>query len=295
MKRIVAIWNPVSGSAPDESDLRDALGANVELIETTEDDPGAGQTERAVADGADIVVACGGDGTVRACLAPLAGASTALGIVPLGTGNLLASNLGLKSGLRAGDGVGRGSRRQIDLGWVNGEAFAVMAGSGFDALMIRDANDKLKSLIGSAAYVLSGFRNLRSDLVHTKVVVDGDDWFEGRTAMVLVGNFGEVSGGLEVFPDARPDDGLLDVAVMSASTRREWASVAWRLIRHRPQRVDLARRVQAKHVVVVHAEARPYELDGEDREPAERLEFSVEPSAVIIHQSGESSADEGAH
>jgi diacylglycerol kinase family enzyme len=136
---------------------------------------------------------------------------------------------------------------------------------------------------------------LRSDLVHTKVTVDGDEWFDGRTSMVLVGNFGEVSGGLEVFPDAQPDDGLLDVAVMSASTLREWASIAWRLVRRRPQRFDLARRIQAKHVVVEHDEARPYELDGEDREPAARLDFSIEPSAVIIHQSGATTAAEGAH
>ena len=286
MKRVIAIWNPASGSAPDESELRAALGANVELVETTEDDPGTGQTKEAIESGADIVVACGGDGTVRACLAPLSGSATALGIVPLGTGNLLAGNLGIATGLRAGEGVGRGQRREIDLGRVNGEAFAVMAGSGFDALMIRDANDTLKSRIGTAAYVLSGMKNLRADLVHTKVTVDGDDWFEGRTAMVLVGNFGEVSGGIQVFPDAAADDGKLDIAVMSASTLRDWASIAWRLLRRKPQRFELARRAQGASIVVEHDEARPYELDGEDREPTARLEFAVEPRALVIHQSG---------
>lgn len=290
MKRIVAIWNPASGSAPEESDLREALGANVELVETTEDDPGTGQTEHAVESGADIVVACGGDGTVRACLAPLAGSATALGIVPLGTGNLLAGNLGITSGVRAGEGVGRGQTRQIDMGRVNGEAFAVMAGSGFDALMIRDANDKLKSKIGAAAYVFSGLKNLRSDLVHTKVTVDGDEWFQGRTAMVLVGNFGEVSGGIEVFPDAAADDGKLDIAVMSASTLREWTSIAWRLLRRKPQRFELAQRAQGAQIVVEHAEARPYELDGEDRDATKRLEFSIQPGALTIHQTSRSEA-----
>ena len=287
MKRVVAIWNPASGSAPEESALQEALGSNVELVETTEEDPGPGQTAAAVDDGADIVVACGGDGTVRACLAPLANTATALGIVPLGTGNLLAANLGIEPGLRAGGGVGRGPKRQIDLGRVNGEAFAVMAGSGFDALMIRDASDTLKARIGTAAYVLSGAKNLRADLVHTTVEVDGERWFEGRTAMVLVGNFGAVSRGIEIFPDAEPDDGKLDLAVMSASTLREWASIAWRLVRRKPQRFDLARRVQGSNIVVEHDEARPYELDGEDREPTRRLEFTIEPGALIIHQAGD--------
>lgn len=287
MKQVVAIWNPASGSAPDETDLQDALGANVELVATTENDPGPGQTAAAVDGGAHIVVACGGDGTVRACLAPLANTTTALGIVPLGTGNLLAANLGITAGLRAGEGVGRGPKRQIDLGRLNGEAFAVMAGSGFDALMIRDASDTLKSRVGTVAYVLSGARHLRADLVHTKVTVDGEAWFEGRTTMVLVGNFGEVSAGIEIFPDAKPDDGVLDVAVMSPSTLREWASIAWRLLRRKPQRFDLARRAQGSSIIVEHDEARPYELDGEDRDPAKRLEFGIEPRALIIHQAGE--------
>jgi len=280
---VVAIWNPASGSAPDEADLRAALGNNVELVPTTEDDPGPGQARAAVDDGADIVVACGGDGTVRACLDPLAGTDTALGIVPLGTGNLLASNLGIPPGLDAGSGVGRGQRRRIDLGRANDEAFAVMAGSGFDALMIRDADDDVKSKIGTAAYVFSGIKNLRSDLVQTRVTIDGDVWFTGRTTMVLVGNFGEISGGLEVFPNARPDDGVLDIAVMSASSLREWASVAWRLVRRRPQKVELARRTQGAHIIVEHEQARPYELDGEDRAPTRDLEFTIEPGAITIH------------
>lgn len=287
MSLVVAIWNPASGSAPAEADLRDALGPDVELVETTADDPGTGQTQDAVQRGADVVVACGGDGTVRACLAPVAGTSTALALIPLGTGNLLASNLDVDSGLDAGASVGQGDQRTIDLGRVNGEAFAVMAGSGFDALMIRDANDKLKSRIGTAAYVLSGAKNLRTDLYRTRVTVDGNDWFDGRTSMVLVGNFGQVSGGVEVFPDAKPDDGQLDVAVISASNLREWASIAWRLVRRRPQRLDLARRTQGAHIVVEHDVARVYELDGEDREPQKRLEFEIEPLAITIHQSAQ--------
>lgn len=170
---------------------------------------------------------------------------------------------------------------------MNGEAFAVMAGSGFDALMIRDADDTIKSKLGTIAYVFSGAKHLRADLVHTKISVDGEEWFEGRTTMVLVGNFGEISGGLEVFPDAEPDDGLLDIAVMSASSLREWASIAWRLVRGRDQRVDLARRAQGRHIVVEHDEARTYELDGEDRDPATRLEFDIEPAAITVRQAGD--------
>ncbi len=283
-KKIVAIWNPASGSAPPEDDLRRALGPDTELVATTEDDPGPGQTKAAISNGAHIVVACGGDGTVRACLEPLAHSDVALSIVPLGTGNLLASNLGIESGLNGASAIGEGTAQTIDLGTVNGETFAVMAGSGFDALMIRDANDKLKSKIGTAAYVLSAARNLRAGLVKTTVTVDGIPWFKGRSTMVLVGNFGQISGGIEVFPDAEPDDGMLDVAVMSASTVREWASIAWRLLRRKEQRFDLARRAQGRIIDVHHPDPQPYELDGEDRPPATDLHFSIDAKALRVHQ-----------
>lgn len=283
-KQIVAIWNPASGSAPPEDELRDALGSGADLVETTEDDPGTGQTRAAIADGADIVVACGGDGTVRACLEPLAHSDASLAVVPLGTGNLLASNLGIAAGLDAASSIGDGTPRTIDLGSVNGESFAVMAGSGFDALMIRDANDTLKAKIGTAAYVLSALKNLRADLVRTTVTVDGTPWFDGRSTMVLVGNFGQISGGVEVFPDAQPDDGKLDIAVMSASTVREWLSIAWRLLRRKDQRLDLARRTQGEVIEVHHANARPYELDGEDRPATTDLRFTVDARALRVHQ-----------
>ena len=286
------VYNPIK---VDLKELREVVTAQASAagwadalwFATSPEDAGQEAARSAMDNGADLIITAGGDGTVRACLDPLAGTRTALGIVPLGTGNLLASNLGITEGLTAGGGVGRGERRRIDLGRVNGEAFAVMAGSGFDALMIRDANDTLKSKVGTAAYILSGVRNLKSDLVATKVTVDGSIWFDGRTTMVLVGNFGTISGGLEVFPDAEPDDGILDIAVMSASTLREWASIAWRLLRRRPQKADLARRTRGAHIVVDHREARPYELDGEDREPTRRLDFTVEHQAITIHHSGE--------
>src|SRR5690606_9623044 len=103
-------------------------------LPTTEDDPGTGQAERAVRDGAAVVFACGGDGTVRACLSALAGTDTALAVLPAGTGNLLAKNLGLPLDTASAVGVATaGDRRRIDVGKVDGEVFAVAAGLGFDA------------------------------------------------------------------------------------------------------------------------------------------------------------------
>lgn len=281
--KVVAIWNSASGNAPDEDELRDALGPEVTLVATTEDDPGPGQTADAVNNGATTVVACGGDGTIRACIEPLLSTETALDIVPLGTGNLLAGNLAIPAGLEAGEQAGRRDRTMIDVGFVNGEAFAVMAGSGFDAAMIRDADDKTKSRFGRLAYVTSAAKHLNDSLTATSVEVDGRKFYQGRTSMVLVGNFGVVSGGLPVFPDARPDDGVLDVAVLAAERKRDWASVLWRLLRNKHQRPELVRRATGAEITVTTSQPRPYELDGEDRPETRNLEFSVRPRALSIH------------
>jgi diacylglycerol kinase (ATP) len=282
---VAVIANPASGSSGDDAELRAAFaaaGVAAEWMPTTPDDPGIGQAAEAVAANAGTVVACGGDGTVRAVLQSLAGTAVTLGVVPLGTGNLLAANLSIETGLKAVDVAVHGPTTIIDVGVVNDERFAVMAGVGFDALMIRDANAGLKRRIGSAAYVLSAARNLRSRVFRAVVTADGSEAFRGRTAMVLVGNCGAVTGGLEVFPDARHDDGLLDVAVLSARGLRQWSSVGWRLMRGRPQRSDLVHRCQGREVTVALSRPIAYELDGEVRDPTGDLRFTVEPQALTV-------------
>ena len=94
-----------------------------------------------------------------------------------------------------------------------------MAGAGFDAQMINDADRGLKDRAGRLAYVLTGLRHVRDEPVPTKIRVDGRKWFDGPTTCVLFGNVGTITGGIRAFDDARPDDGLLDVGVVTATGR----------------------------------------------------------------------------
>jgi diacylglycerol kinase (ATP) len=279
------VVNPTTGAAKQMDELRAAFPDDVVWHETTEHDPGIGQARDAVAAGASTVVACGGDGTVRAVLEAVAGTRTALGIVGLGTGNLMATNLELATGVDAVSDALRGPPRRLDVGTVNGERFAVMTGIGFDAMMIRDADPTVKKRLGAFAYVVSAIRHVPARLVGATVDVDGTRVWSGRTAMVLAGNCGTVSGGLEVFPDADPDDGRLDVAVLSARTVRDWMSVLWRLVRHTPQRPDLVARFSGTSIAVRTARPMAYELDGEDRPPAQNLQIGLEPHALVVHTS----------
>lgn len=138
------------------------------FIETTRDDPGGGQAARAVRDGATLVVVCGGDGTVRTVADALAGSGVPLAVVPCGTGNLLARNLGLPlSPAEALEAALRGTSHRLDLGHIEGDGlpathFAAMSGAGLDAAMIEHTDDRAKSAVGWPAYLLAGVSTLRT-------------------------------------------------------------------------------------------------------------------------------------
>jgi diacylglycerol kinase (ATP) len=284
---VTVIYNPASGSAPSEDELREAFaeferGHRISFVPTTADDPGPGQTRAAIESGAECVIACGGDGTVRAVADALAGSGVHLGVVPFGTGNLLAKNVGLPEGFDAIPIAMSSSARKFDVGVINGERFAVMAGTGLDALMIRDASSTVKERVGSLAYVLSALRNLRAGQVDVEVTVDGSPWFSGPSAMVLIGNLGQITGGLDVFPDAASDDGLLDIAVLTPERARDWLTIGQRLVRNAPQPEGLVRRTQATDITIELAEPTPWELDGEDRDPTSTLTLGIERKALEV-------------
>ncbi len=128
-----------------------------------------------------------------------------LAILPAGTANLLATNLGIPEDLAAAVEIGlHGRRRAIDLGRINGEHFAVMAGAGFDGELIRDADGGLKDRLGRVAYAWTGVRHVRDGAVPMTVTVDGADWYAGAASCVLFGNVGTITGGIRAFDDARP-------------------------------------------------------------------------------------------
>ena len=150
-----------------------------------------GRVREALDHGADLVFVWGGDGTVQRSLGELAGSPASLAILPAGTANLLATNLGIPRDLEAAVRIGlHGRRRTIDVGNLNGERFAVMAGTGLDALMIEEADGGMKDAFGRVAYLWTGAKNVRRQPVRTKIRVDGHRWFKGDASCVLVGNVG---------------------------------------------------------------------------------------------------------
>jgi diacylglycerol kinase (ATP) len=241
------------------------------------------QVRKALADGADLVFVWGGDGMVQRCIDVVAGSGATIAIIPAGTANLLASNLGVPKDLTEAVGVGlHGERRALDVGVINGEHFAVMAGAGLAALMIRDADGTLKNRFGRAAYVWTGARNVRSGRVEARVRVDGNTWFEGKASCVLVGNVGKVFGDISVFPDAEPDDGALEIGLVTAKGAWQWSRTLARTVVGKAERSPFVEVTQGKKFDVRFSKKTPYELDGGDRKPASRLRIKIERAAVTV-------------
>jgi diacylglycerol kinase (ATP) len=233
--------------------------------------------------GAGLVFVWGGDGMVQRCIDELAGTDTPIAILPAGTANLLAANLGIPTDLPTAVRIGlHGGRRILDVGVVNGERFAVMAGIGLDALMIRDAGAGLKDKVGELAYVWTGAKHLREAPMKVRVRIDGAKWFKGRASCVLVGNVSRVIGGLEIFEGARPDDGRLDVGLVTATGLVEWARTAGRAVVGHPDASPLVQMITANRVDIRLEDEMAYELDGGDRPPTKRLTIEAEPGAITI-------------
>jgi diacylglycerol kinase (ATP) len=238
---------------------------------------------QAVKEGADLVFVWGGDGMVQRCIDSLAGSGVTIAILPAGTANLLASNLGIPKDLGPAVDVGlHGAQRTLDVGVVNGERFAVMAGAGFDARMIRDADGAMKDRLGRVAYVLSGAKATRGKPTRMTIKVDGAMWFTGKASCVLVGNVGTVTGGITVFADAEPDDGWLDIGVVTAKGVVQWMRVLGRMATGHSERSPLTRTTRGRKIDVRLARKTLYELDGGDRPSASRLKVRIEPGAIAI-------------
>jgi len=233
--------------------------------------------------GADHVFVWGGDGMAQRCIDTLAGTDATLAIVPAGTSNLLASNLGIPKSVTKAVEVGlTGRRRRIDVASLNGERFAVMAGAGFDAQMIDGADGRIKRRLGRAAYLWTGAKSLRVRPFEARIRVDGNTWYRGPASCILAGNMGSLFGGVEVFTDAEPDDGLLDLAVITAEGLAQWAGTVGRTIAGDPERSPSFHLTRGRKVKVKLDRKVLYELDGGARSKAKRYRLAVEPGAITV-------------
>ncbi|MFF2727966.1 diacylglycerol kinase family protein [Streptomyces sp. NPDC058008] len=297
--RTVVVFNPTLTDEAARARLRRVLEDHghhgADFVPTTADDPGKGPTARAVREGASLVVVCGGDGTVRAVADALAGTGIPLAVVPCGTGNLLARNLGLPvRPAKALAGALGGVPHRVDLGRIEGDGmeaahFTVMSGAGLDAAMLESTGDRAKAVLGWPAYVLAGLRELRAPRMRLTVRIDGARPLRRTARMVLVANTGKVQGGAAVVPAARPDDGLLDLMILDPHGPAGWLSALVSVLRRRPEgeHRHAGPRGSVEYFTFRRAEIRfatpqRRELDGDPVPPGRRLVAEVRPGALTV-------------
>ncbi|WP_084038962.1 diacylglycerol kinase family protein [Demequina sp. NBRC 110053] len=274
---------------------------------TTVEDPGTGQARAAVEAGADVVVAVGGDGTVRAVAEALAGTGVAMGILPMGTGNLFARNLDLP--LADTSALMRtaleGVDRAVDVGYLDvdradGEfdhegrhLFLVMAGAGIDAEMVAGANPTLKRRLGWMAYFFAALEHLGDKRMTATVTIDDGEPVTNEMRTVLLANAGRLPGGLQLIPDASISDGTLDIATLDAragivgwtdlfgSVIAQGAGIkqsevlqAWRA-----SRIDTA---TGRKVEISMASPERVQVDGEELGRATRITAVLDPGALKV-------------
>lgn len=213
------------------------------IYETTADDPGVGQSRRALSEGAELVIAAGGDGTVRAVAEALASSGTPMAIIPSGTGNLFARNIDLPidDPTTAIDIALAGIDRTVDIGWLRDEEpdaetrehlFLVVAGIGFDGEMVAETDDGLKKTIGWFAYGVGAIKGMLRPRMRTSVTIDdAPEPLRRMARSVMIANCGWLPAGLALQPEAEVDDGWLDLVTVDARGGLfGWASLGGKLV-----------------------------------------------------------------
>jgi diacylglycerol kinase family enzyme len=294
MTRLAVVVNPTKFddvAVPREVVDRAANEAGWETgwYETTEDDPGRGQTRQAIADGADVVCPLGGDGTVRQVATELVGTQTPIGLLPGGAGNLLARNLGLPiddlgEAVRA---VVTGGTRRVDVGRITfdddvPEIFLVMAGMGLDADTMADADEALKARMGWPAYVVSGAKSLVKPGFGVALLVPGAWPVIQRAKSIVVGNCGTLTGDIQLMPDAAVDDGILDAVVVSPRGVFGWAAVLASVVSGRRVGHGMLTRRRARRLEAIFSGLVAAQIDGDAIGSRSRLVAEVDPGALTV-------------
>ncbi len=264
-------------------------------VETTAKDPGTGQARQAVTDGATLICPLGGDGTVRAVAEALVGTETPMGLLPGGTGNLLARNLNLPVDSLA-DALKvalTGQNKRVDVGRLtvdpSGEherpeehIFLVMAGIGFDAAIMADAPERLKNTVGPLAYTFSAAKNLRGPQFKVWMKIDDSPEFSRRARTVVIGNCGKLTGGLVLLPEAEVDDGWLDAVILSPAGIVGWVAVAGRVISQKRKGHERVDHHRLKSASLRSERPQEVQIDGDTIGQARGLSATVDPLALVV-------------
>ncbi|SEQ73121.1 MULTISPECIES: diacylglycerol kinase family protein [Micrococcaceae] len=305
-QRVAVILNPIKARSPEAKAAihRACLTAGWDepvFYETTAEDPGFSQVRAALADKPDVVLVGGGDGTVRVVAESLAGTGVAMGLIPLGTGNLLARNVDLDVYDLHGNVQTAlfGRQRYIDTarmgiensrtGHSSEHVFLVIAGLGMDAEVLADTNAGLKKTFGWLAYTEAGMRHLPGRRKKISISLDGSPDQIRNVRSILFANCGLVPGGIDFIPQAMIDDGMLDVVVMSPRSAIGWLLMYVKIMFKHSGKLPIMTVYRSGRIIIKCPEPMPTQLDGDTAGEATKVTVQVEPRSLLIRVKGQAS------
>ncbi|OFI39081.1 diacylglycerol kinase [Arthrobacter sp. SW1] len=298
-QKVAVILNPVKARSEEaRREIREACQLagwdEPVFFDTTAEDPGHAQSRAALDWGADVVLAGGGDGTVRVVAEALAGTDTAMGLVPLGTGNLLARNIELDvNDLRGSIHTALfGHQRYIDTarmaiansrtGESSEHVFLVIAGMGLDAEVVGDTNAELKKAVGWLAYTEAGVRHLPGRRKRVSISLDGEPEQARKIRSVLFANCGLIPGGIDFIPEAMIDDGMLDVVVMSPRSAIGWLAMYAKVLFKHNRNLPVMNFYRSGKVVIRSSEPMATQLDGDPAGEATEVTVQVDARSLLV-------------
>jgi YegS/Rv2252/BmrU family lipid kinase len=241
----------------------------------------------ALAEGYSRVLVAGGDGTVLEAVSALVDSDSALALLPVGTGNQLAANLGVPKSLRAALDVAlAGKVRQIDVGMMDGQPFTIIAGAGFDAEVVRPRSE-IKKRLGYLAYIHAATAAAIAPRPSSlRITVDGEEHITSGIGVEVANMPGLTAPMLRrpvgLVPDGRPDDGLLDVCVLAVETTFDFLSAMSSIIARRYGRNPRLRYFRGREVVVEADPPLPVQIDGERLDRTTPFEAKIRPRALNV-------------
>jgi len=291
-KRAAVIYNPtkvtdwVTFRRHVEYELRTRGWDKALWLETSTDDPGRAMTAQAVREGVDLVLGAGGDGTIRVICSGLAGSGISFGLIPAGTGNLLARNLGIPLDEAAAlDVAFDGLDKEIDLVALSVDGgpedhFAVMAGIGIDAVIMEGTNPVLKRTVGSAAYFLSAAQHAGHPALQATIRVDDGPTLTRKAHVIIIGNVGFLQGKIPLIPGARADDGLLDLLVASPRRVRDWVRLTTQVLTRQQRTDSQLDRLTGRRVTIKVDGRDHFQMDGDTVGECSTMTAEIRPGAL---------------
>lgn len=284
------IVNPISGKGDAQSrrkllkSLARDLGWVGNYIETTSEKTATNIASKEIAKGIKHIVVCGGDGTIMEALDAVSGKKVAMGIVPLGTGNLFARNLSIPLETKEAMGIALwGNQQTIDVGRANGTLFSVIAGIGLDAQVMQETNREMKNKFGLAAYAITILKGLRDRPSSYKITLDNKKPFIVRAKTVMAANMGKLMGGMEIVPSTHPQSGSFQLGILNARSLTSWLNLLLHSLRGSIDNSSHYEIYNARHIVIESLSGKKfYECDGNHFPLTQKLTIDILPKNVTV-------------